>query len=68
MNRPLLVLRADVREAEEAERLRLPEPACLASLGGEAAELDQARRTRSAPRLILPSASLGVGTPDCAAQ
>jgi hypothetical protein len=29
-----------VREAEKAERLRLPEAARLASLGSEAAELD----------------------------
>jgi hypothetical protein len=32
-----------VREAEKAERLRLPEAARLVSFGGEAAELDQAR-------------------------
>ena len=37
------VLRADVREAEEVERLRLAEAAHLPSFGGEPSELDQAR-------------------------
>src|SRR5919106_2165744 len=39
-------LRADVREAEELERLRLPESSLLTSLGGEPAELDQPRLLR----------------------
>src|SRR6266542_3397330 len=37
------VLRANVREAKEVERLRLAEAARLPSLGGEPSELDQAR-------------------------
>src|SRR6266511_2360080 len=37
------VLRADMREAEERERLRFAESARLPSLGGEPSELDQPR-------------------------
>src|SRR6266536_3884075 len=40
---PVAVLPADVREAQEGERLRLAEAPLLSSLGGEAAELEQAR-------------------------
>jgi hypothetical protein len=40
---PAPVLRADVREAQERERLGLAEPPLLSPLGGEPAELDQAR-------------------------
>lgn len=40
---PLPILRADVREAEEGERLRLAETSLLTSLGGKPTELDQPR-------------------------
>jgi hypothetical protein len=39
---PVPGLGADVREAQEIERLRLTQPTRCPSLGGEAAELDQA--------------------------
>src|SRR5215211_257817 len=37
---PGLGLRADVREAQEVERFRLPDAPCLPALDGEPAELD----------------------------
>ena len=40
---PVVGLRADVREAEEPERLRLVQATLLSSLGGVPAELDQPR-------------------------
>jgi hypothetical protein len=39
---PVLALPADVREAQEVEGLRLPEPLHRPARRGEAAELDQA--------------------------
>src|ERR1700676_2449481 len=38
---PALALPADVREAQEIERLRLPDAPCRPSLGGITSELDQ---------------------------
>ncbi len=40
---PAPALPADVREAQESERLGLPEPACRPGSGGEPPELDEAR-------------------------
>ena len=57
---PGLGLRADVREAEELERLRLPKPARRSSLGGEPSELDQPRlvRMQLQPELREPVAQI----------
>ena len=46
LNRPCLVLRTDVRETQELERLRLPVAAALPVAGGEPPELDQPRLVR----------------------
>src|SRR6266542_5274856 len=54
-------LPADVREAQEPERLRLAESPLLSSLGGEPAELDQARLLGGQLQVELrkPAAKLG---------
>src|SRR5438034_102757 len=58
---PVAGLPADVREAQEGERLRLAETPLLSSLGGEPAELDQARLLgrQLQAELRKPAAKLG---------
>ena len=60
-NRPLPLVRADVREAQEVERLRLTQPPRLPTFGRVASELDQPRlvRVQLQTELREPLAKLG---------